>query len=172
MRSTVVLLLASLAAAVAAPPRPELAQVHKVYMLPMSNGMDQFLANRLTNQGLIQVVTDPKKADAVFTDRLGDAIESLQTEWFPDAPAKPEAGAAAPAAGAGEGATTPGGFGGDNPTPVSAFHRAKGTIFLVDARSRQVLWSIYAQPKTAASEELDRTAERIASRLRQDLKKH
>ncbi len=54
--------------------------------------------------------------------------------------------------------------------PVSAFHRAKGTLFLVDPRSRLVLWSTYAQPKDASAEELDRTAARIASRIQQDLK--
>ena len=65
-----------------------------------------------------------------------------------------------------------GALGTDRTVPVTAFHRAKGTLFLVDPRSRLVLWSIYAQPKDASSVELDRTAAHIANQIRQDLKSH
>ena len=64
------------------------------------------------------------------------------------------------------------GLAGERAVPVSAFRRAKGTLFLVDPRSRMVLWSIYAQPKDASGAELDRTAAYIAGRIRQDLKTH
>ena len=86
MKPTIALLLSSLTLALAAPPKAELAQVHKVYLLPMTNGMEQYLANRLTGLGVFQVVTDPKKADAIFTDRIGEAFEAKQTEWFPEKP--------------------------------------------------------------------------------------
>jgi hypothetical protein len=265
MKPTIVLLFSALAVALAAPPKSELTQVRKVYLLPMRNGMEQYLANRLTGLGVFQVVTDPKRADAIFTDGIGEAFESRQAEWFPQKPTKETSGEAAPAAAlapapapaaqapAAEStpspapsaaqpaaapatpapapaaatpapapaaatpaaasttpvaaapvapqpapaATTPvaaapvaqaqpkaapsepakqedtasGGLGGDRTTPaVSAFHRAKGTLFLVDPRSRSVLWSIYAQPKDSSSEELDRTAARIASQIQHDLK--
>ena len=48
----------------------DLKHVSSVYILPMSGGMDQFLANRLTTLGVFQVVTDPQRADAVITDRI------------------------------------------------------------------------------------------------------
>ena len=225
MKPTIVLLFSSLAVALAAPPKTELMQVHKVYLLPMTNGMEQYLANRLTGLGVFQVVTDPQKADAVFTDGIGAAFESRQAEMFPQRPAKqaigenasaapPEAAPAVatqPAVAANQPAPAPpvagatlappqaaaapapqpspqpkiapsepekqdqtagGGLGGERSAPVSAFHRAKGTLFLVDPRSRLVLWSIYAQPKDASAVELDRTAAFIANRIRQDLKSH
>jgi hypothetical protein len=214
MKPTIVLLFSSLAVALAAPPKTELLQVHKVYLLPMTNAMEQYLANRLTGLGVFQVVTDPKKADAIFTDGIGAAFESRLAELFPHKPVKrasdettpaapqeaapavavqpPSAGVAlAPAQAAAAPATpapTPtkvadsesekqdetagGALGGDRTAPVTAFHRAKGTLFLVDPHSRLVLWSIYIQPKDASSVEMDRTAAYIANRIRQDLKSH
>jgi hypothetical protein len=53
----------------------ELSSVHTVYLLPMGSALDQYLANRLTSEHVFQVVTDPKLADAVFTDRIGSAFE-------------------------------------------------------------------------------------------------
>ncbi|HEY1204319.1 MAG: hypothetical protein ABSH46_16780 [Bryobacteraceae bacterium] len=98
MKPTIAVLVSSLAVALAAPPKAELTQVHKVYLLPMTNGLEQYLANRLTSLGVFQVVTDPKKADAIFTDRIGEAFESRQTEWFPERPAKPASDEKAPPA--------------------------------------------------------------------------
>jgi hypothetical protein len=57
-----------------------------------------------------------------------------------------------------------------NPAAGSGFSRAHGTIFLVDAKSRQVIWSIYAPPKDFAGKEMNRTATDIVSRLKRDLK--
>ena len=49
--------------------------VKTVYLLPMANGLDQYLASRLTSESVFQVVTDPKKADAVLTDHVGEGFE-------------------------------------------------------------------------------------------------
>jgi hypothetical protein len=44
--------------------------------------------------------------------------------------------------------------------------RPQGTIFLVDAKSRQVLWSDYQKPPRSNSDgDLNRTAEQIAKKL-------
>src|SRR5437588_8805686 len=67
-----VVVLASMTAAV----NPQLRQVNTVYILAMTGGMDQFLANQLTSLGVFQVVTDPQKADAILTDRLGELFEN------------------------------------------------------------------------------------------------
>jgi hypothetical protein len=48
----------------------------------MSRGLDQYLANRLTNRRVFQVVTDSKLAEAVFTDRLGSAFEKKLADLF------------------------------------------------------------------------------------------
>ena len=61
----------------------ELSAVHTVYVLSMSKGLDQYLANRLANDHLFQVVTDPKLADAFFTDRVGESLQSKLEEIFP-----------------------------------------------------------------------------------------
>ena len=36
----------------------ELLEVHNVYILPMGSGLDQYIANRLTRSGVLQVVTE------------------------------------------------------------------------------------------------------------------
>ena len=55
----------------------DLKQVKTVYILGMVNGLDQFLANRLTNSGAIWVVLDPVNADAILTDRL-DGVDIVR----------------------------------------------------------------------------------------------
>src|SRR5437867_3801980 len=54
----------------------DLSSVHSVYILPMARGLDQYLANRLTGEHIFQVVTDPKLADAVFTERIGEPFQA------------------------------------------------------------------------------------------------
>ena len=62
---------------------PQLKQVNTVYILAMSGGMDQFLANQITAAGVFQVVADPKNADAIITDRLGESFENKLKELYP-----------------------------------------------------------------------------------------
>ncbi len=168
-----VLLCVILAAATLAAAGAELAQVRSVYLLPMGNGLDQYLANRLANAGFFQVVADPKKADAIFTDRLGAAFEARLAELFPEPPPpkpveppkkaekKEKEEEAKPGL---EIPTAP------EPARMSTFARGKGTIFLVSGKSRTVLWSVYEQPKNTLPAELDRTAQRIVERLKRELK--
>src|ERR1039458_380143 len=61
----------------------DLASVHTVYLLKMAKGLDQFLANRLTSDHVFQIVTDPKLADAVFTDQIGEGFQAKLEEMFP-----------------------------------------------------------------------------------------
>jgi hypothetical protein len=161
----------------------ELSGVHTVYVLSMSRGLDQYLANRLTNDHVFQVVTDPKRADTFLTDRIGESLQSKLEEIFP--PPAPEKAAPAekpapeaekkPAAQKDKGspsnpllADTVNKLA--SPATSGSFGRAKGTVFLVDAKSRQVVWSVYALPKGSSARELDRTASDIVSRLKRDLK--
>ena len=156
----------------------ELTAVHSVYLLPMSHGMDQYLANRLTNEHVFRVVTDPKMADAVFTDRIGTAFED---KWAalnpPPAPAAPPAPATPPAAPKSDADQPQSGIAGfgdaanklTNPATNSTLGRAKGTIFLVDPKSKQVLWSTYETPKSLSDSQLNRAASEVVSRLKRDL---
>src|SRR5580658_6091907 len=87
-----------------------------VYILPMAAGLDQYLAQWLTQDHVMQVVADPKAAEVVMTDRLGEAFEQKMKQIHPDTDKKSEE-------------TAPHTFRSTKP---------QGTIFLVDAKSRQV----------------------------------
>jgi hypothetical protein len=171
----------------------ELSNVQSVYLMPMSHGLDQYLAGRLATERLFRVVTDPALADAIFSDRFGESFQA-QLEALLPPPLPPEEAtteesskeegsgadaAKAPAkakhkdAKAKDGTTTLATETANklsNPALSSTFGRAKGTVFLVDKASRQVVWSVYQVPKDNSSKQLERTASDIVSRLRRDLK--
>src|SRR5262249_30457780 len=56
-----------------------------------------------------------------------------------------------------------------NPASNSSFGRAKGIVFLVDAKSKQVIWSSYDLPKDSSSNELDRSASVLVNRIKRDM---
>ena len=125
----------------------DLGEIKAVYVLPMSNGLDQYLAMKLTSDHVVQVVTDPKKADAVLTDKIGRSFEERLDELFG---AREKAEDSAP-----------------RMQPVTSGH---GAIFLVDRKSRDVIWSTFERPKSAMPDDLNRTADKIAKRLEKDRK--
>ncbi len=135
----------------------ELLQVKNVYILPMGSSLDQYIANRLTRGGVLQVVTDPAKADAVLTDRIGKTLETKLEQLYPD-PAKL---AAAEALAKEEAESKE-----DRPmqlktNPIErggSVGRAKGTLFLVHRGSRNVIWSVYEPPKSTRPDDLDDVA--------------
>ena len=129
--------------------------VKAVYLLPMAGGLDQYLANRLTGDQVFRVVTDPKLADAIFTDHLGDAFEKQLIGLYPP-PEDPDAEEKDDS---------------NKPQPhPSAFGRGKGTIFLVDLKSREVVWSGYEGRIGSRPDLLDRTAVRIVREIKKQQK--
>jgi hypothetical protein len=160
----------------------DLASVKNVYVLRMAKGMDQYLANRLTREHVFQIVTDPKVADAILTEQIGEGFEAKLHELYPPPPPpepdeKPEKA---------EKAEKPKPDRGDMPgndmalfsetanklpslSALSSFGRGKGTVFLVDAKTKEVVWSTYDPPKGGTSQQMDRTANDIVSRLKHDL---
>ena len=145
--------------------------VRTVYIMPIGHGLDQYVANRLTREHLLEVVADPARADAIFTDGLGKPLEYALEKLHPTPkPAEEEdtdseSNADTPDTKSPRRAkiTT-------NAEPVtSTFGRGKGTLFLVDARSRAVLWSVYEKPKRYTPDQLDHIAKRVVDRLKQDL---
>jgi hypothetical protein len=177
--------LLGLATALVAAPvtsvNPQLHQVKRVYILAMASGMDQFLANQLTKEGIVEVVTDPKKADAILTDNVGESFQSKLDDLYP--PPKPaEAAKTKPAADSG----APAGNGDSKSSSTKqdalsgvdlsggnfthpAFGRGKGNFFIVDRNSRVVLWSIYERSKDSTPGELTKTAARVVKHLKEDL---
>ena len=49
---------------------------------------------------------------------------------------------------------------------ASSFSRGKGTLFLVERKSRNVVWSIYDQPKSSTPKESGWLAGRVVDRLK------
>ncbi len=150
-----------------------LSQVQSVYVLPMGSGLDQYLAQRLTREAVFTVVADPKLADAVFTDQIGMAFERKLMELYPPELAAPksEAGGkpkkddpAEEERKLSEMLKREGDF-----RPSSTFHRGKGNLFLVDVKTKRVLWSVYEPAKNYRSAELEKTCGRISAQLQKDL---
>jgi hypothetical protein len=156
---------------------PALAQIKTVYLLPMGNGLDQFLATEVAKAGSMQVVTDPALADAVFTDKLGMRFEEAFAELYPPPPPPPapkdekaeksgktddekeKAASVSPLA------DLP-----DLPQRTSSFSRGRGNVFLVDRKSRLVLWSDYGRPKSSRPDDMNRLAQNLVKRLQEQLK--
>jgi hypothetical protein len=158
----------------------DLSQIHTVYILSMGSGLDLHIANRLTDQHVLQVVTDPQKADAILTDRIGPGFEDRMQELYPppEAP-KPapkekdkdkdkDAVKERPASAIGipdlsEASNK------ISTRQASSFGGGKGTVFLVSVKSREVLWSTYAKPKDSRGEQLEKTAGRICGELKRSM---
>ncbi len=135
-----------LAAAIAAAQTPQ-----TVYVLPMAGGFDQQLASRLVSSGLVQVAADPLQADAILTDHIGPRFEERLDEIYSPPKAELKAGDA------------------EARPRFSGAGRGRGNMFLVDRKTRRVLWSAFEPPKSTLAADLDRAARRIAQRLARDL---
>jgi hypothetical protein len=131
-----------------------LSDVKSIYVMPMGRGLDQFIANHIAAGKVFTVVIDPRLADAVLTDRVGDDFARQLDELVP-----------APATGEAKSDQTREGQL-DNPASRSSFGKAKGTFFLVDTKSREVLWSTFEQPKNSDPRSLDRDASVVVGRLK------
>jgi hypothetical protein len=174
--------LAALAACAFATVNPQLHQVKKVYILAMGSGMDQYLANQITKAGVFEVVTDPKQADAIVSDNVGEMFEKKLDDIYPPPPKPSSSAKAVPDAtqagviDVGDSSTAVSkkdpldgiDFAGGN-NRASSLSRGKGNFFVVDRNSRIVLWSVYERPKNSSSGELTKTAARVVKHLKEDL---
>ncbi|HLW77722.1 MAG TPA: hypothetical protein VKS01_12070 [Bryobacteraceae bacterium] len=132
----------------------DLSGYKTVYVLPMSSGLDQFLAVKLTTGGVMQVVTDPQKADLVFTDRIGSGFEEQLDDLFKS---KEKTDAADTWA--------------TSSRPMSSpIVRNRGTVFLVDRKTRDVVWTAYIKPKGTSADDMNHLAAEIANKLEKDRK--
>ncbi len=125
------------------------ADTATIYILPMPGGFDQYLAVHLTASGKYRVVSDPAQATLLLTDRIGENFEQALKDM-----------AEAPAASS---SATTDSFSRPRMQPLS---RNRGTLFLVDRASHQVLWSTFEEPKTTDPKELNKTARRIVDRMK------
>ena len=155
---------------------PALMNVKTVYVMPMGKGLDQYLANHLTQNRVFEVVTDPALADAVLSDRIGPAFEQALAELYPpppppEPPVEKEAEKTDTKPAAAEatsiGAASPSG-------PMyrlrgSSFSRGRGNVFIVDRKTKRVLWSDFHSPRNSQPQEIDYTADKFVDRLAKDL---
>ncbi|MBX9602507.1 MAG: hypothetical protein K2X35_15985 [Bryobacteraceae bacterium] len=132
-------------------PTRMLQEVRTVLVAPMGSAFDQYLANQLAAKGVVQVVTDPNKADAYLIDRISPFLKERAEEMgrrAPDTDKKKDE----------EAWTKPN---------LAGFTRSRGNFFLVDAQTYDVIWSIFAPPKSAMPGDLIRTAGQIADKLKE-----
>ncbi len=159
MKTLIVLVLATTWGAVAAAPA-DLAGVQKVYLMPMSSGLDQHLADQIARHSLFTVVVDPKQANAIWTERIDASFFSAFNELFPpphpdkDKEKKKEESLAAA----------------DKPPSRGSWGRTRGTIFLVGVQSRQVLWSTFLPLGDTSPKGLHHTAQDIVKNFQRDTK--
>jgi hypothetical protein len=132
----------------------DMSGIKTVYVLPMSSGLDQYLAVRLTTGSVLQVVADPQNADAVLTDYIGQGFEDRLNEIY----------GAKPKGEDDKNSATP-----EFARPTSGAH-TRGAIFLVNRKTRDVLWSVYERSKSTTPADLNRTADRIADKLGKAIK--
>jgi hypothetical protein len=149
MKCFLLLTLGVMSALAQAPPG-----ARQVYILPMAGGLDQYLATWLTQGHVMQVVTDPKVADVILTDRIGEGFEQKLSQLYPVDKKKKETDDKTP-----EESGNGGVRGGFRSTA------SRGTIFLVDTKSRQVVWSDHEKPVELTDAHLNREAERIVKKL-------
>jgi len=151
-----VILLSTLGYATDGPP---LLGVKSVYLLPMGSSLDQYLAEQLTVAGHYTIVTDPNKADAIFTDKLGEGFEAKMAELYPPPPTEKD-----------EETDKQEDQWSKPPQHFGGFSRARGTVFLVDRATRNVIWSFYEPATTSRPEDMQRRAKHISDKLSKHLK--
>jgi len=128
------------------------ADIRTVYVMPMPSGLDQHLADRITRGHLYQVVTDPRAADAFLTSRIGPVFEQSMAELLPPAAEEKETG------------KKDAGSGGNVHSALKST-TSRGTIFLVEVKSRQVVWSDFEKTGDSSPQGLNREADRIVKKL-------
>lgn len=139
----------------------------RVYVFRMKNSFDLHLAHRLTETGLLTVVTDPQEADYVLTEGVGPGFEEAMKRLYH----KREAAEAEPTAeepGKGEGARSASSAMVVSGAPVraSSFGRSAGTVFLVRRDDSTVVWSTFLRRHDSREEMLNRNAGEVVKRLK------
>ncbi|MDZ4799669.1 MAG: hypothetical protein SGI92_16030 [Bryobacteraceae bacterium] len=166
------LLMASAAAVLTAADSARLLEIRYVYVMPMSGGLDQYLANRLTANGRYVVVTDPTLADALLTDQVGATFEDKYKELYPPPPPPPEVKPAADKDKKPEEKSLVSLMSGGTAAPRNtSFSRGKGNVFLVDRGSHNVVWSTFLRPKNSGPAEMNHAADEIVDRMDDEAKR-
>jgi len=140
-----------------------------VYFWPMTSAFDQYLAQEASVGGLLNVTVDPKNASAVMTDRIDGKFLKGMDEIFPlPEPEEEKVENAEDAEEELSSDSIEGDFNLQRPAnlPVG---RPRGTLFLVDVKTRNVLWSTFLKEFDATPNKLQRQARTVIEKLKQEL---
>ena len=147
-----------------------LGRVQKVYLWPMSDSLDQFLAEQVATEGVFDVVVDPKRAQAILTDRISSKFLEGMEELFPT---PEEIAEAEPRKKKRKKLTIQGQFPrgpiASERSPIYSASRAEGAVFLVDVRTREVLWSTFLKGYDTTPKAMHRQARMVVMRLKKQL---
>lgn len=155
MRTLLLSLMLCASSAVAA----DLTSAQPVYFWPMESALDQYVAQEAAAVGAVSVTVDPKLAKAILTDRIDSKFLEAMDDLFPlpkpegDAEEEEESndsvetGLQKPRAGN---------------RPLGRPH---GTLFLVDAKTRRVLWSTFLGDFDRSPKKLHGEAKQVVERL-------
>ena len=146
---------------------PSLESVKTVYFWPMRHSLDQYLAEQLSTGGMFQVVVDPKIADAIITERIDAPFLKAMDEMFPT-PGSDTSKSQESTTGS-ETSTGSVETGLQPSRPANRpLGQPAGTVFLVHAASRKVLWSTFIDQKDVLPKNLHRQARDIVGRLKRE----
>ena len=126
----------------------------------MEGALDQYIAQEASAVGAVSVTVDPKMAKAILTDRIDANFLAGMDELFPlpvvekeeekkedDASDSVETGL-------------------QKPRPANrALSRPHGTLFLVDAKTRRVLWSTFLGDYERSPKKLNGEAKSVVQRM-------
>lgn len=144
-----------------------LERIRAVYFWPMSSSLDQYLAEQIAAEGLFEVVVDPNLATAVMTERIDAPFLEAMDELFP-LPASEESTKKPAEAEEAEQDSLEGDFRLRRPAN-RVVSRPRGTLFLVDVRSRRVLWSTFLKEYDSTPNNLHKQARRVVGKLKKQL---
>jgi hypothetical protein len=145
----------------------QLQNIGKVYLWPMTNAFDQYLAQQITAEGVFEIVVDPKLAGTVMTEKIDNTFLQALDELFPpaDEVSKKEK--------ADEKSKSSDGLQGDFQNRRAGNHpkaAPRGTLFLVDIASRKVIWSTYLKDFAPDQNELHKQAREVVAKLKDQVK--
>ncbi len=142
------LCVASLPAAAA-----DLGSAQPIFFWAMQSSLDQYLAEQAA--GSLNVTMDPQMAKAIMTDRIDQPFLEAMDELFPvEGRAEPEK----------SDDSIEGNFQMARPSNRPR-GTPRGTIFLVDVKTRRVLWSTFLGDFDSTPKSLHREAQKVIDRL-------
>lgn len=151
----------------------DLSSIGPVYVWPMNGALDQYVAEQATSTGVFGVTVDPARAKTVMTDHIDAKFFEGMSEVFVDEAAVAAAAAAkAKAKEDGDDADDDDAATGSIESGLAANRPAnrprsspKGTVFLVNIQTREVIWSTFLGDFDRSPKKLHRKAAQVIGSL-------